>query len=66
MGEQKKAVVVGGSNGIGLAISKNLIERGYYLEICDRHGPDEGVLDQNAFTTITAIFSILMRNCSIH
>lgn len=49
MGEQKKAVVVGGSNGIGLAISKNLIERGYYLEICDRHGPDEGVLDQNAF-----------------
>lgn len=45
MANQKKAVVVGGSNGIGLAISKNLIERGYYLEICDRSGPDDGVLD---------------------
>ena len=49
MGNQKKAVVVGGSNGIGLAISKNLIERGYYLEICDRSGPDDGVLDQNSY-----------------
>ena len=45
----KKAVVVGGSNGIGLAISKNLIERGYSLEICDRSGPDDGVLDQKCF-----------------
>ena len=49
MDNQKKAVVVGGSNGIGLAISKELIERGYYLEICDRSGPDEGVLDQNSY-----------------
>lgn len=45
----KKAVIVGGSNGIGLAISKNLIERGYCLEICDRSGPEEGVLDQQCF-----------------
>ena len=45
----KKAVIVGGSNGIGLAISKNLIDRGYYLEICDRTGPEEGVLDQRSF-----------------
>ena len=30
---QKKAVIVGGSNGVGLAICKNLIERGYFLEI---------------------------------
>ncbi len=44
MGNQKKAVVIGGSNGIGLAISKGLIERGYFLEICDRSGPDEGIL----------------------
>ena len=49
MDNQKKAVVVGGSNGIGIAISKGLIERGYYLEICDRSGPDEGVLDQNSY-----------------
>lgn len=45
----KKAVIVGGSNGIGLAISKNLIERGYFLEICDRSGPEKGVLDAESF-----------------
>ncbi len=45
----KKAVIVGGSNGIGLAISKNLIERGYFLEICDRTGPEEGVLKAESF-----------------
>lgn len=45
----KKAVIVGGSNGISLAISKNLIDKGYYLEICDRSGPEEGVLDAELF-----------------
>lgn len=45
----KKAVIVGGSNGIGLAISKNLIDRGYYLEICDRSSPEEGVLAHSLF-----------------
>lgn len=45
----KKAVVIGGSNGIGLAISKKLIEKGYCLEICDRSGPEEGVLDTGMF-----------------
>lgn len=45
----KKAVVIGGSNGIGLAISKNLIERGYFLEICDRSGPEEGILPRHSF-----------------
>ena len=45
----KKAVVVGGSNGIGLAISKKLIDKGYYLEICDRSGPEEGVLNTNYY-----------------
>ena len=45
----KKAVIVGGSNGIGLAISKSLIEKGYYLEICDRSGPEEGILDVDSF-----------------
>lgn len=42
----KKAVVVGGSNGIGLAIGKKLIDCGYDLEICDRLPPEEGVLDK--------------------
>lgn len=45
----KKAVVIGGSNGIGLAISKYLIDRGYFLEICDRSGPEEGVLEAQSF-----------------
>lgn len=44
---QKKAVVIGGSNGIGLAISSKLIDLGYYVEICDRTGPDETILDPN-------------------
>lgn len=36
----KKAVILGGSNGIGLAIALNLIERGYSLYIVDRSEPD--------------------------
>lgn len=43
----RKAVVIGGSNGIGLAISSKLIDLGYYVEICDRTGPDETILDPN-------------------
>ena len=46
-GVVKKAVVIGGSNGIGLAIAKDLMNRGYYLEICDRSLPEEGVLNQS-------------------
>ena len=37
----KKALIVGGSNGIGLAIVKNLIDRNYFVEIVDRVAPDE-------------------------
>ncbi len=36
----KKAVIVGGSNGIGLSISKNLIRRGYSVIILDIAEPD--------------------------
>lgn len=36
----KKALIVGGSNGIGLAIAKKLIERGYYIEILDKVSPE--------------------------
>lgn len=45
----KKAVVVGGSNGIGLAISKNLIDRGYFIEICDITNPDEMALPKESY-----------------
>ncbi len=45
----KKAIVIGGSNGIGLAISKKLIDRGFFIEICDRSGPEEGLLPADTF-----------------
>lgn len=45
----KKAVIVGGSNGVGLAISKVLADRGYYLEICDRICPEEGILPVDSY-----------------
>lgn len=45
----KKAVIIGGSNGIGLAVSKHMIDRGYYLEICDRSEPETGVLPIQLF-----------------
>lgn len=44
MKELKKALVVGGSNGIGLAISGSLMEKGYHIIIVDKSEPD-----QNAF-----------------
>ena len=44
-----KAVVIGGSNGIGLAITKGLIGKGYFVEILDRHGPEEGVLPEGKY-----------------
>ena len=46
----KKAVVVGGSNGIGLALCKELADRGYHTEICDRCEPEQGILDPESFT----------------
>lgn len=45
----RKALVIGGSNGIGLAISSKLIDLGYYVEICDRTGPEEGILDPDKY-----------------
>lgn len=40
----KKAVVVGGSNGIGLAIARTLMDAGCHVCILDRVRPDERVL----------------------
>ena len=45
MYKKNKAVIVGGSNGIGLAIGINLIKRGYFLEILDVIAPDEGLFE---------------------
>ncbi len=43
----KKAIVIGGSNGIGLALGNLLIERGYQLEIYDRSEPDRILHGEN-------------------
>ena len=45
-----KAVVIGGSNGIGLAITKNLIERGYHVIIMDCHAPEDGLFSNDDYT----------------
>lgn len=39
----RKAVVIGGSNGIGLAISKQLIQLGYHINILDIYQPDDSI-----------------------
>ena len=48
----KKAVVVGGSSGIGLAISLNLIKKGYYVDILSRSAPNEGILPVDGYQHI--------------
>lgn len=45
----KKAVIVGGSSGIGLALSKILISHGYYAEICSRSRPESGILPKDKY-----------------
>ena len=42
----KKACVIGGSNGIGLALAKSLLEKEYYIIICDLVEPDKNDLPQ--------------------
>ena len=41
MKKASKAVVIGGSNGIGLAVTKQLIQQGYHVNILDISQPDE-------------------------
>lgn len=43
----KKAVVIGGSNGIGLALALDLIKRGYYTHVLDKAAPQEGLLPED-------------------
>ena len=45
----KKALVVGGSNGIGLAITSQLIDRGYYVKVLDRNTGDLNRFDENKY-----------------
>lgn len=47
-----KAIVVGGSNGIGLAITLNLIKKGYHVYIIDKSEPYDIYLDSENYTYI--------------
>ena len=44
-----KALIIGGSNGIGLAITKKLIERDCNVVILDRCEPEEGILPKGKY-----------------
>ena len=44
-----KACIIGGSNGIGLAIAKRLIELGYYVIICDLIAPEKNEFIENKY-----------------
>jgi len=45
----KKALIIGGSNGIGLAIGKYLTTQNYNLIICDLKEPEEGMLPEDSY-----------------
>lgn len=47
----KKAVVVGGSNGIGLAITKKFISDGYHVYVLDKAEPDGSLLPSDLYYT---------------
>ncbi len=43
----KKALVIGGSNGIGLAISRSLINSGVHVIIAGLHEPDRNIIKES-------------------
>ena len=45
----KKALVIGGSSGIGLAIAKGLIEKEYHVDILSRREPKPGILPEDSY-----------------
>ena len=47
----RKALIVGGSNGIGLAIAKNLINRDFHIILVDKISPDSDAgLAENSYS----------------
>ncbi|MBO5439473.1 MAG: SDR family NAD(P)-dependent oxidoreductase [Clostridia bacterium] len=64
----KKAIVVGGSNGIGLAIAKKLIDSNRHVIILDVCSPAEKILDGKSYnyikTDLTSFDNDLFENFS--
>lgn len=52
MKRKKKAIIVGGSNGIGLSVSKELINKKYHVVILDLIPPEKNNLVANSYTYI--------------
>ena len=50
----KKAVIIGGSNGIGAAVARQLISRGYHAIVLDRVAPKDGALGKEESYTYVA------------
>lgn len=48
----KKAVVIGGANGIGASIARQLIKDGYYACILDKVAPKEGALPGGQYSYV--------------
>jgi len=46
----KKAVVIGGANGIGASVARQLINKGYHALILDKASPKEGELPSEGYT----------------
>ena len=45
----KKAIIVGGSNGVGLSIAIQLIKNDYFVIIIDKTEPEQGTLSEGNF-----------------
>ena len=52
---EKKALIIGGSNGIGLAIATVLQQDGYRIDIADRAVPDGLTLDEGRFHQVNLV-----------
>ena len=48
----KKAIVIGGSSGIGLAMTRRLIDKGYFVEVLSRTEPDNEVLPKEKYSHV--------------
>lgn len=56
----KKAIVVGGSNGIGLAIANKLMQKNYHVLIIDKEEPESSLIfKEDLYTYFFAICQTL-------